>query len=30
MVKQAVTLAGVDIPVKTVVVGIDGQIAGER
>ncbi len=30
MVKQAVAIAGVDIPVKTVVVGIDGQIAGER
>jgi Pyruvate/2-oxoacid:ferredoxin oxidoreductase delta subunit len=30
MVRQAVAIAGVDIPVKTVVVGIDGQIAGER
>jgi ferredoxin len=30
MVKQAVAMAGVDIPVKTVVIGIDGQIAGER
>jgi hypothetical protein len=30
MVKQAVTLAEVDIPVKTVVIGVDGQIAGER
>jgi Pyruvate/2-oxoacid:ferredoxin oxidoreductase delta subunit len=30
MVKQAVALAGVDVPVKTVVVGIDGNIAGER
>lgn len=30
MVDQAVAVAGVDIPVKTVVVGIDGQIAGER
>ncbi len=30
MVRKAVTLAGVDIPVKIVVVGIDGQIAGER
>jgi Pyruvate/2-oxoacid:ferredoxin oxidoreductase delta subunit len=30
MVKRAVEAAGVDIPVRTVVVGIDGQIAGER
>lgn len=30
MVHQAVAIAGVDIPVKTVVVGIDGQIADER
>jgi ferredoxin len=30
MVQQAVAQAGVDIPVKTVVVGIDGQIAAER
>jgi len=30
MVEHAVALSGVDIPVRTVVVGIDGQIAGER
>ena len=30
MVQQAVTAAGVDVPVKTVVVGVDGQIAAER
>jgi Fe-S-cluster-containing hydrogenase component 2 len=30
MVQNAVAQAGVDIPVKTVVVGIDGAIAGER
>ena len=30
MVERAVALSGVDIPVRTVVVGIDGQIAGER
>lgn len=30
MVRQAVAEAGVEVPVKTVVVGIDGQIAAER
>jgi Pyruvate/2-oxoacid:ferredoxin oxidoreductase delta subunit len=30
MVERAVAQSGVDIPVRTVVVGIDGQIAGER
>jgi Fe-S-cluster-containing hydrogenase component 2 len=30
MAERAVAQSGVDIPVKTVIVGIDGQIAGER
>ncbi len=30
MVRQAVAIAGVDLPVRTVVVGIDGRIAEER
>ena len=30
MVQQAVAASGVDVPVRTVVIGIDGQIAGER
>jgi Pyruvate/2-oxoacid:ferredoxin oxidoreductase delta subunit len=30
MTETAVTVSGVDIPVHTVIVGIDGQIAGER
>jgi Fe-S-cluster-containing hydrogenase component 2 len=30
IVEHAVAASGVDIPVRTVVVGIDGQIAGER
>jgi Pyruvate/2-oxoacid:ferredoxin oxidoreductase delta subunit len=30
MVERAVADAGVDIPTKTVLVGVDGQIAGER
>jgi Fe-S-cluster-containing hydrogenase component 2 len=30
MVQQAVAVSGVDVPVQTVVIGIDGQIAGER
>jgi hypothetical protein len=30
MVQNAVAQAGVDIPVKTVLVGIDGKVAGER
>ena len=30
MVQRAIAASGVDIPVRTVVVGIDGQIAGER
>ena len=30
MVEQAVAASGVDIPMRTVVIGIDGQIAGER
>jgi hypothetical protein len=30
MVEQAVAVSGVDMPMRTVVIGIDGQIAGER
>jgi hypothetical protein len=30
MVERAVAVSGVDIPVRTVIVGIDGHIAGER
>jgi ferredoxin len=30
IVERAVAAAGVDIPVRTIVIGIDGQVAGER
>jgi ferredoxin len=30
IVERAVAASGVDIPVRTVVIGIDGQVAGER
>jgi Fe-S-cluster-containing hydrogenase component 2 len=30
MVERAVAVSGVDIPVRTVVIGVDGRIAGER
>jgi ferredoxin len=30
MVERAVAVSGVDLPVRTVVIGIDGQTAGER
>lgn len=30
MVERAVLASGVDIPMRTVVIGVDGQIAGER
>ena len=30
LVERAVAASGVDIPMRTVVIGIDGQVAGER
>ena len=30
MVERAITESGVDIPMRTVVIGVDGQIASER